>query len=144
MKKIVDYFPVRFPVEVLKEAKELLASLMGEENGKTLSYDVLTVNLSEASWYYDTYEQFAAGYRINYRSARFEAHSITHSLFVDVNGAKTSVFVKAPDLQTIENVFDVFERNRESSKVQAPPDPKPVIFIGHGRNKQWVDLKMHL
>jgi predicted nucleotide-binding protein len=57
----------------------------------------------------------------------------------------------APSRQEIETVFDVFEKHAQASKL--PPIERPIIavakappavFIGHGRNRLWRDLKDHL
>jgi len=49
----------------------------------------------------------------------------------------------------IEAVFEVFERNVDASLISEEPSPMPPpelpkIFIGHGNNTVWRDLKDHL
>jgi predicted nucleotide-binding protein len=53
----------------------------------------------------------------------------------------------APTRQEIERVFGVFEKHLEASKLPLlPPAPPPErkVFIGHGQNPIWKDLKDHL
>ena len=62
----------------------------------------------------------------------------------------TLVRVEASDRPKIESVFEVFEQHLEESRLPASPDPppeppqQPTIFIGHGRNPLWRELKDHL
>ncbi len=44
-------------------------------------------------------------------------------------------------------MFEVFEKNAGACRLPDPPKvkpPEPRIFIGHGRNTLWRDLKDHL
>ena len=62
----------------------------------------------------------------------------------------TQVSVGAPDRPQIESVFEIFEKHLEESRLPASPDPpsdppeQPTIFVGHGRNPLWRELKDHL
>lgn len=55
----------------------------------------------------------------------------------------TSVDVELTSRADIQRVFQVFERNLSESTIVVEPEPIRV-FIGHGRDSQWRDLKDHL
>ena len=63
------------------------------------------------------------------------------------HGTDTKIVVHGQTRQKFQSVFEVFERNAESSRLERPPKPPPPspnIFIGHGRSNVWRDLKDHL
>lgn len=53
------------------------------------------------------------------------------------------VLVEFADRADIEAVFQVFEASVDDSAVQVESEPI-TIFIGHGHDDQWRDLKDHL
>jgi predicted nucleotide-binding protein len=55
----------------------------------------------------------------------------------------TKVDVTLPSRSQIERVFEVFEEVKHDCCVPAPR-PQVRIFIGHGRDTSWRDLKDHL
>jgi predicted nucleotide-binding protein len=46
-----------------------------------------------------------------------------------------------PLRRDVENIFNLLESNVERCRI---PTPNVKIFIGHGHNKQWKELKEHL
>lgn len=58
----------------------------------------------------------------------------------------TSVSMEAPKRDQIESIFAVFEGNLTRCRVpiEAKVVAPPKVFIGHGRDTQWRDLKDHL
>ncbi|WP_127901036.1 TIR domain-containing protein [Solirhodobacter olei] len=58
---------------------------------------------------------------------------------------ETTVEVEANDLALTQEIFDTLESEKEKYTIQRPArEQKPRIFIGHGRNNIWRDLKDHL
>ncbi len=55
----------------------------------------------------------------------------------------TEVSVRMPSRADVEKIFNIIESNVEKCRLPAP-SPKVKVFIGHGRNPQWRDLKDHL
>lgn len=62
---------------------------------------------------------------------------------VESYGTGASVLVSFPTRSEIEAIFQIFERNHNQSKISTKSDPIKV-FVGHGRDQQWRDLKDHL
>ena len=60
-----------------------------------------------------------------------------------MNPREACVVVKLRTRSLIESVFQVFERNVDQSLLPVVEVPK-TVFIGHGGDSQWRDLKDHL
>jgi len=145
MKLSREYDQTRFSGDVLREAVAVLFSgLDGDPSGR------LSVHVDEGVWTHDTEEEFIADYRRSAGDAIFGRALAGHALWVQCFPNSVLVEVEAPSRTRIHKVFDVFERNLDSSRLPEPPQPPeepkspPVVFIGHGRSPAWRDLKDHL
>jgi predicted nucleotide-binding protein len=152
MTKTKNYDWVWFAPEVIREAFDTFCSFLDGENRKNLR-SLFEVRAIDETWHYDSEEEFFADYRKNQHRAnvnygwlkdgcvfllRFEFRSFPKY---------SHIHITFPTRSQIEAVYEVFERNVGISKVQEPQKPKPVkptIFIGHGGNPQWRDVKDHL
>jgi len=149
------YDRVIFTPEVIKETVDMVRTTLPEKQremtGETFN---ITVS-SEESWSHDTEEEFFADYRKGFESVTFEkAYGLYEGkLRLMVYGKRTDVSVTMPSRPDVERVFNILESNVEKCHLPESP-PKPVqkkrrrpkikIFIGHGHNPQWKDLKDHL
>lgn len=149
MEKNKYYDNVRFPVEIIKKAAGKLfkvAKLKPVDFSKTLK-----IEINNIKWEHTSEEEFFADYHqggknFHYRLWNKKDRALT--LYQSFNNS-ISVNVEAPTRSEIESVFEVFEENLASArlpeeKVDATPIPSPTIFIGHGRDEQWMHLKDHL
>ena len=142
MEKIKSYYGTRFPVHVVEEAHNLFLSKLPSAK-RAEPPNGLTVRAGDESWDLDTREEFLAecgraeGFTLDHIDGnnRLRVHQYTRST--------AQVAVRFPSRADIEDVFRVFERNLDASKVIAARDPIKV-FIGHGGDAQWRDLKDHL
>ena len=76
-------------------------------------------------------------------TARLSHHEGQTEFIFSASKKKAYVSVKLKTRDSIESVFQIFERDLDKSVV--PIESEPIkIFIGHGQNKQWRDLKDHL
>jgi predicted nucleotide-binding protein len=146
MQKTKHYELTRFSVEVLREAAaELSRGLRAAAEPKDLY-----VQADDGTWQHDDVEDFYADYRRSNGFARIDYVRDGHELTVWVgiySRGTTSITVKTPERARISAVFNVFDAHAEASRLPEPPaKPKPpvVVFIGHGRNELWRDLKDHL
>src|SRR5262249_56092908 len=57
---------------------------------------------------------------------------------------ETEVGVTAPSRREIERVAAIFDDAVSASQVPRVAPPKATVFIGHGRDEQWRELKDHL
>lgn len=105
------------------------------------------VDLADASWSHDDFNEFIADYQKNPGYADFLLSIGTHiSLRIYVNKSRTRVTISSKNRGEIERVFQTFEANRVRCSIQisSPNKESPVVFIGHGRSEQWMLLKNHL
>lgn len=139
MEKQKTYRRVTFDTQTYFE----LDKALGDGN----KYTALSVELDDALWSFDTFAEFLAatdqgGARISGNSSDGKRHVWTHT-----HQFGTQVSASAPTRSEIETIFSVFEKNSERCRLpeeEEQPEPPPKIFIGHGRNPQWRDLKDHL
>ena len=142
MQKTKCYPNTFFPSHVIKEAHELFLSKLDKDKEiDTPSY--LTIQIGDETWGFNSIEEFLADYP---KSSYYLLDHIEQGNRIIIDGHKpgeTKVVVRFANRSSIESVFQVFERNAESSKI---PDEAimPIVFIGHGRDTQWRDLKDHL
>jgi predicted nucleotide-binding protein len=145
------YDRVIFTPEVIREAvNELTKSLAEEQRKLTFRHMKITVSPEEA-WSHDTEEEFFADYRKGFQSASFRKEFAygEGKIHVWVYGDHTQVEIKMPSRADAERIFDIFEANAAKCQLPTPPPiervkPRVKVFIGHGRDPQWRDLKDHL
>jgi predicted nucleotide-binding protein len=148
MKKAKKYRVTRFSADVIKEALAKFEELL-DENDRKRARRSLTTAIGDATWDYDSQEEFFADYRRIPESASFVAYGTEPLIFrAHAYGDTTTIEIGASNRAAIESVFEVFERwVPESTLPETESDDAPVrprVFIGHGRNALWRDLKDHL
>ena len=149
MKKYKVYNETRFAADVVKEAIAATRELVTREKAE-LVISSLNVQHDDSTWTYDTIEEFLADYRKYQGEADLRIRGGELVLAIVAYPRYTTVSVTASRRVDIEVVFEVFEKNSQTSKLPpkptpAPPPPaRPVVFIGHGRSLAWRDLKDHL
>ena len=141
MQKRKYYHNTRFPVNVVKKAHDVFLSKLDAEK-EIDTPNQLEIILGDESWCFDTREEFLAKYS-EADDFLFDHISQGNRLRVRPYGTSVGVLVSFPSRFDIESVFQVFERQLDSSKIVVESDPIK-IFIGHGRDQQWRDLKDHL
>jgi len=113
-------------------------------------FDEMSVTIDDNQWYYDNSEEFMSDYRkSNNKAAVFYYYSRDYRyyfhlhFFVDA----TNVIIEAPTKADIHSILEIFEENLEVSKIKEIDEnksPPLTVFIGHGRDDQWKELKDHL
>ncbi len=142
MQKRKHYYSTRFPASVLKEAYDMFLSHLDPRKDARSPQD-LVVKIEDESWNFNFLNEFLAEYPKS-NSFRFEHSAQGNRIIVEADSHdRSSVLVRFETREKIESIFQIFERNLESSKVVAETDPIK-IFIGHGRDPCWRDLKDHL
>ena len=153
MYKEKSYPNTRFSADALHEAYQTFVSCHASESDECDECEHrLSIRSGRVEWGYNSIEEFLVDYRneFNWAYMVVEKRRKPYSrLSVSVNqGRHTRVNVSNPERLTIKSIFAVFEKHADTS--QLPPEPtesvsaKPEIFIGHGRNLLWRDLKDHL
>jgi hypothetical protein len=133
-----------FSADTVRSAWEKLRSF--EPNKAPSLY--FSVGTGDSSWNLDDIEEFFAEYRKGPEKVYFDSSVANLKLKLSIHGARdTLIEVGAPDRGKIESIFAIFESAVSASKVSIPPEPPnpaPVIFIGHGHSPLWLTLKDHL
>ena len=120
--------------------------------GTSSSYEV---SKGKEKWTFDDESEFYPDYRLDCDSAMVLIIISGALLQVDYhrlfNSPETSVGVELKTRREIEAVFNVFENGLGESAVARPLPPASApwessvqIFIGHGQDPAWRDLKDHL
>lgn len=148
MNKHKNFSRTRFSAEVLTRAHEKLQAIANSTGG-TVSIETLTVEHDDATWNYDSLQEFLADYRKFAKHAHFCITAGGNYVRVWVDRDDSSVTVNAISRESIEDIFYVFEESQLLSKLPDPPPPEepritPTVFVGHGRSPQWLELKNHL
>ena len=142
MKKHKYYYKTKFDVSIIKQAYDTYLTLLDSNKDKG-SPNTLEVSIGEVDLDYDKVEEFFSDYsKSDY--FRFDYISQGNRIWIQNEGSQTTnVLVEFPVRDKIEKIFNIFETNLEKSKIISTSNPIK-IFIGHGHNSQWKNLKDHL
>jgi predicted nucleotide-binding protein len=137
------YIGIRFDSKAISEADRVFGSL----SSKKTKYGTLAVDINpNERWAFDTLAEFlaAADRGLPDMSVHTEGWDLT--LTVTTYSDSTSISVAGATRDDIETVFSIFEKNAERCRIPESDRPRDEmkIFIGHGRDPQWRDLKDHL
>jgi predicted nucleotide-binding protein len=155
MRKEKHYQGALFSADVVREALQTAIDLLEGPAPKDLTREgpLREISRGNERWSFDSDEEFFAEYRRGFTSASYQYSLYSRALakgfdfsFIAMSPS-SHVTVQTRERRDIERVFDVFERHLAESQVPVPPPPEqppPTVFIGHGRNQQWRDLKDHL
>jgi predicted nucleotide-binding protein len=147
MKKHIHYCDTKFAPEVILEAWSKFKPHINKDTDVIETYSVKFVG---ESWDHDNESEFFSDYMKDIREATFSKSirfGSSYSLSVYFSETCSGVSVTAPDRAMVEDVHQVFQRSQEKARLPKPKkaEKKPVvIFLGHGRDPQWRDLKDHL
>lgn len=149
MRKSKNYSKTKFAPDIVRRAFDVFKNSLDENVKEALTpYFSVTFTNGE-SWRHDTEAEFFADYRREHRNSSYEKGVQDDYRFaVWFNVEHTEIYVKARTRNDIESVFEIFEEAAPLSIITQPEsedsEPPPIIFIGHGRDQQWRDLKDHL
>jgi predicted nucleotide-binding protein len=151
MEKNKTYWRVKFDAKTLVAAKKQLESF-----AEKFRHPTLQTKVGDVIWSFDTFDEFLAAIDQQEHPNVFvhltgsvagneksgEVSLTSNSLFESAN----TVTVRAPTREVIESIFAVFDNNVETCRLPEASKPvePPKIFIGHGQDPQWRDLKDHL
>lgn len=173
MEKTKKYTNTIFSVEAIKKAIEEFDNSVKEEELKRIQWlhrnvknrtdqeiffeifrRTMTIQLDDETWEYDSEDEFFADYRkynnekrsINFTYQRNREISRMSISSYSIPNTSVSVMIhECPGNRSIiERIFVIFEVDAPKSKLDFESVKKPKIFIGHGRNTLWRDLKDHL
>ncbi|MCZ6740495.1 MAG: nucleotide-binding protein [Actinobacteria bacterium] len=164
MKKVKNFDSTMFGAETLKESMALIESMLEED--QSWVYRLFEIKSPPTEWTFDTPEEFFAGYREHPEGAHLSMvaersreedgevvqefsplglHVWAREGYGPGFPPATRVEVDALSRENIESVFELFERDAPNAKVEVPEEKQTfTVFIGHGPDPAWRDLKDHL
>jgi predicted nucleotide-binding protein len=150
-----DYIRAIFPPEIIKAAEQKIAQFKVKAEVPLLWHEY-RIKLSPIErWTYDNESEFFADYRKGFETAyfAFNDNGINLRIWVynesKIENIHTDVSVYVKTREQIESVYAIFDENCEKHCIPIPPKKELSlsdikIFIGHGQNNIWRDLKDHL
>ena len=123
-----------FTAPVVKAAVKKFTQLTTKAKVKSELFS-LEVGDREASWTFDTLEEFLGAYKQSARQAALHSYvdgdKYRLSLHWD-HGSTTRVSVRAPSRVEIETIFNIFEEKFAESQLPAEEESyqPPVVFVG--------------
>ena len=145
MKKLKGYKRIRLVPDAIREINQHIEGIFEASKSKN-TYHNFTIAVGDEQWSYDNFDEFIAEYP-NATTAHYNRWDSHVDIQVTLYKTSTDVAVRAEAREAIQKVFNIVEQYRDSSAlpVESETEPSPpAIFIGHGRNQQWRDLKDHL
>lgn len=141
-KKGKRYSLVIFTPEVIRESVQMLESLISWAHRRTGRAD-LDIKLSSGEeWSIDSEDEFFAEYRKGFKEARFgKFYGLDEYIIFSAYEQDSSISVSLPSRDKVEKVFNVLEAKVQQCRIT---ESKVKVFIGHGHDPQWRDLKDHL
>lgn len=154
MEKLKSFVRTIFDSKFISEA---ISAFLETSSANSLDKctKILSVSLEHETWNHDTLEEFIADYSKNPRDfhiiLKFSGYQMSIS-FASYS-LSTIISIMAPNRKEIETLFNRFEQSADKFYIPEPEKPQeeeevelnaPNIFIGHGKSKQWRDLKDHL
>jgi predicted nucleotide-binding protein len=146
VRKSKIYYNVRFGANTLENFYKIYVEKT--KTSKTRPAEAI-VHFDEESWQYDTIEEFLTECpKANHYVLRLY-HDADHTISIQQIAQNVKARIEMPNRNEIEALFLTLERDLEKSRIKkdlpAVKAKAPIkIFIGHGRNPQWRDLKDHL
>lgn len=149
---------VKFSPEIIKDAYNIFLSFLIDENKLAYSTQLYVSKNDEESWKYENEDEFFPEYRKEIKSADFikQHHGNSDKRNTSIFAYSYHRFLNEVELRVelserymIEKIFELLESNYSNFQIQKKQLVNEIksqvkIFIGHGRNKQWRDLKDHL
>jgi hypothetical protein len=143
LKKKKEYDNVRFVTEAVLGAHHEMAEIFKSHDCKPNF--LLGADRDGEHWTYDSFEEFVSDFEKS-NSASYVAWVDKHELSFARYETYSVVSVKSPSREEIQRIFNLFEKHLSISQIPPRPQkPRKIrVFIGHGHNDQWRDLKDHL
>lgn len=143
MEKRKRYYPVRFGAETLRAAEAAFFNIL--PGGAKEPRQSWSITIDAETWILDSAEEFYAKYRRKPQEVFVSNSTSDYNFrFQITNGVTVFLTVTAPSRGEIESVFAVLDEAESTAVVAEFEHRRPKLFIGHGRNAAWRDLKDHL
>jgi predicted nucleotide-binding protein len=143
MEKFKYYDATFFPASVIEEAHNLFLNKSEADKEQVGFPSEMSVGYGHETWKFDDRDEFLMEYQ---KAQNFYFDHILSDGRLVVQGDRiyrTRVDVAFKSRGKIEAIFQIFEREAENARI-VKPERGTTVFIGHGHDPQWRDLKDHL
>jgi len=146
VKRQTTYAHKRFGKEALNAVHDHLMVAWKSSNAKTRS---LSYKKGHEEWEVGSFGEFLAEMG-NSASSYICIEGSDREMWLHMNPTLSIMSIKSPERAEIQSGFAVLEQYLEDAEVTLEEDaspeeePKPTVFIGHGRSPLWHGLKDHL
>jgi predicted nucleotide-binding protein len=148
MRKTVHFCSTKFTPQIICNAFEIIRKILTMEEKEKISSRYNVKNDHE-TWHHDNDSEFFADYIKDCSWAHYRKDNVLAGFDLEItfNGKCSDIAVKAPTRSIIEEIHQIFIQNEKACLL--PPEKRKgnkehIVFIGHGKNPQWRELKDHL
>jgi predicted nucleotide-binding protein len=146
MNKQKAYPDVLFDSKTISEANRSFRQLVSDHKTQ-VQQTKFHVEMDDADWTFDTFEEYIVAADQGSGFFRLASYNpdFTLTLYRYVDARFCTVAVTASTRDEIESIFSIFDAN--AGRCHLPEEEessKGKVFIGHGHDPQWRDLKDHL
>lgn len=140
MKKSKNYYHCKFSITTIRKASDFFIKTLNSE--KITEPQTLEITKNNETWDYDNMKEFLAEYKTS-TEYKFYHFQDKKEFYISGDNHLATIIVESNKRDEIEGIFNIFEENLDESIIKIEKEPIK-IFIGHGHNPQWRDLKDHL
>ena len=145
-----EYYRIKLSTERIKEVFNKWLEISPDD--LEIRNNSKSIDFGKEIWTYDNDSEFFGDFSKDYFEARFYKTKFDKSGDYKISlianpEHMTSLSIEAPTKAEIEEIFYVFDNRLDNFTLpenEIKNKVEPTIFIGHGRNPQWRDLKDHL
>jgi hypothetical protein len=146
MRKDQDFRGIKFASETVRNAYNEYKNFLDLKTS-SLEPQELKVTHGDTTWHFNNLDEFLVEY------FKSDSYSIFHSepvgsgkrTLFGLRGTKdyATVSVELPTRESTESIFYQIVKDLDKSLLKPKPKPE-IIFIGHGHDRQWMELRDHL
>jgi predicted nucleotide-binding protein len=139
-------YPGKFSSRIIRRAIDRCVEING---GKKYDLPLCSVTIPGEQWSFDTIDEFLSSYSgSNVLASQLLVYwsADDGNFSLQFENGRTTIRIASNSRSKIEEVSSIFAEASSDDIVKATPPPKSKIsiFIGHGRDPEWVKLKSHL
>ncbi len=138
--KSFTYLNIKFSASVIIDAYNKFIDIIDKESPEYQSYSLSTNN---EEWELPNIDEFIAGYEKSDESSLTVRKDLsTLRIYNNINW--TRIAISHIQRDKINSLFNIFDSNKNSNIIINRTPKRFTVFIGHGGNSQWKELKDHL
>ena len=141
MEKTKSYRGIKFTPRLVRRAIDKARAVFSSTETNYRGF----AQASGERWSFVLLEEFLGAYNDGVTAAQLTLEwKPARELSLMQTGYETFVTIQSPNRKDIEAVSSVFEEAAPDEKTDLQRREDLKIFIGHGRSREWIELKSHL